>query len=202
MNFKSIFLGFGAGAALVLGSGFSESAHAFGVFDDNPFDANSIDATTFSKAARTTLVEETFGDASSAFRKTLLVSPEDIKAPQTLTFRINNGLSTAIAGYKFSFFNGAGDPVSSLSRITALGGGPFSSTSTTNNAVKFVLANAVDPGSTFDVSFNVNTAGMSSYQTLGILQEAEAVPTPALLPGLVGLGVAALRRKKGSEEEA
>jgi hypothetical protein len=33
-------------------------------------------------------------------------------------------------------------------------------------------------------------------------QDVEAIPTPALLPGLIGMGVAALRRRKGDDSEA
>ncbi|MGB3311865.1 MAG: PTPA-CTERM sorting domain-containing protein [Nodosilinea sp.] len=198
---KSIFLGFGAGAALVLAPIFNESASAFGVFDDNPLDANVVDNVNFSQSTRTTLINETFGDTSSEFSKTLLVTPADLLAQQTLTFRVTNGLSAAIAGYKFSFFNGQGNPVANLSPITSVSGGAFSSVSITNNVVSLVLANAVDVGDNFDVSFSVNTAGLNAFQQFSILQEAQAVPTPALLPGLIGMGVAALRRKKDETAE-
>jgi hypothetical protein len=200
MKLKSILLGFGAGAALVLAPIFNESASAFVVFDNNPRDANVVSNFNFDQSTNTTLVTETFGDTSSEFRKTLLVTPANLLVQQTLTFRITNGLSSAIAGYKFSFFNGQGNPVANLSPITSISGGAFSSLSITNNVVSLVLANAVGTGDNFDVSFGVNTAGLRRFQQFGILQEAQVVPTPALLPGLIGLGVAALRRK--NEEPA
>jgi hypothetical protein len=202
MKLKSVFLGFGAGIALVLAPVFSESANAFLIFDNNPLDANVVDNFNFNQATNTTLVNETFGDTSSEFRKTLFVTPADLLAQQTLTFRITNGLSAAIAGYKFSFFNGQGNPVANLSPITSVSGGPFSSLSITNNAVSIALANAVGTGDNFDVSFSVNTSDLRAFQQFDILQEAQVVPTPALLPGLIGMGIAALRRKdKESAEE-
>lgn len=204
MNLKPIFLSMGAGAALVLSPIFNESANAFAVFDDNVRDANVVNSANFDLATNTTLVNETFGNTNSEFRKTLLVTPADLEAQQTLTFRITNGLSSAIAGYKFSFFDEPGSTVADLFPITSVSGGPFSSFSITNNAVSLVLANAVGTGDNFDVSFNVNTAGLNAFQQFSILQEAQAVPTPALLPGLIGLGVAALRRKdeESTEENA
>lgn len=85
---------------------------------------------------------------------------------------------------------------------TLIGGGQFNTAHASENLTglfKFggqtigrgVLdANRLGPRNT--------TTGVNSYE---ILLAAEPIPTPALLPGLVGMGVAALRRKKDEMAE-
>ncbi|XGB42701.1 MAG: PTPA-CTERM sorting domain-containing protein [Nodosilinea sp. LVE1205-7] len=39
------------------------------------------------------------------------------------------------------------------------------------------------------------------FSDFGVSSNPEAVPTPALLPGLIGMGVAALRKKRQENQE-
>lgn len=50
------------------------------------------------------------------------------------------------------------------------------------------------------VNSNNVTQGVS-HMSLYYRNGGEPIPTPALLPGLIGMGVAALRKKKGDEEQ-
>ena len=50
--------------------------------------------------------------------------------------------------------------------------------------------------SRLSTQFDLNPAGVDNASAFSLTAEAEAVPSPALLPGLIGMGVAALRKRK------
>lgn len=78
-----------------------------------------------------------------------------------------------------------------------------------SNNVSFYL---LDGGTTGLSSFDFNTIGTStnsqntaqnlSHAALYRLETGTPIPTPALLPGLIGMGVAALRKRKGDAQES
>ena len=112
-----------------------------------------------------------------------------------------------------SGFNGDG----AVARLTKIGGGTFyfggfdlvANTygvfpfTVTSNLGNFLNVNSLG-------SVIANWTGVSyvdfgvpsiNYENIGIdnvVVDAAAVPTPALLPGLVGMGIAALRKRKGA----
>ena len=51
------------------------------------------------------------------------------------------------------------------------------------------------------ITFNVNGSNSFAINNLSLNTTATAIPTPALLPGLIGLGVAALRKRKAEAVE-
>lgn len=56
-------------------------------------------------------------------------------------------------------------------------------------------------GQTIGVRYQA-TGGSAGSSKLSGTTSATAVPTPALLPGLIGMGVAAMRKRKGEAEES
>lgn len=68
-----------------------------------------------------------------------------------------------------------------------------------SNRFSFVPDDGFTGFPVFNFTFNGGANSSNAPVTFGALQE---VPTPALLPGLVGMGVAALRRRKQQSEES
>ena len=115
-------------------------------------------------------------------------------APSDFDFdRITLGLDGIDTGIKL---NGFGDN----QLITAtISGVP-------NNAASILAALKADGqliGTLIGASPNGNSIGIpGGFQTqLSLSDQSTAIPTPALLPGLIGLGVAALRKRKAEAAE-
>lgn len=103
--------------------------------------------------------------------------------------------------------------------LAALTGNPyklFTLSKTGQDNIDFFATSAslveFDPGDEFEAIingyFNDGTSGVGSAgvfklrKGIGGDAEFEAIPTPALLPGLIGMGVAVLRKRKKDASEA
>lgn len=105
-----------------------------------------------------------------------------------------------------SFIGGASGPIANFLRVSpnlvfhlssavaSVNGSTasFSFDGTFTNALGAVLASG-ELGTELDLLF---ADAEDQASTFSLTAEAEAVPTPALLPGLIGMGVAALRKRK------
>lgn len=103
----------------------------------------------------------------------------------------------------FGIFFGA-DPLTATFTSLA-GGGIFGPPAPDNEGIGTVPGTytfLVNPGESF--GFYVETADNLSGEGFVTISNFNVtpVPTPALLPGLIGMGVAALRKKRGEAEES
>jgi hypothetical protein len=85
-------------------------------------------------------------------------------------------------------------------RITNQSGGPGSITSA-NSDTDFLLLSGFNPANSFELTANVNFAWTGTPAPNALRYQinvgsASAIPTPALLPGIIGLGVAAWRKRE------
>jgi hypothetical protein len=111
------------------------------------------------------------------------------------TNSFSNFLATISSGSSSTNFTNV---MSSGSNFLLATGDLFGTTSTVN--ISFMPALTGTPGdmSAFAGIVNFDEAGLPGGFFTGTVT---AVPTPALLPGLIGIGVAALRKKQGEESE-
>lgn len=200
MNLKSAVLGVSAATLAASVSVFAASApaHAFLVFSpfgtqldgDDIFDilADPGDRVDFSLSIDT----RAFGSFS--------------KAVSEFTFRFNWD-SNELAIQPTTSFLSPNSPFQTFSRsgnqITLSGGNGISRPGLYElGTISFIALNTVNDGlADFGVRYDVGQlySLQSGFLTQSV--EVQPVPTPALLPGLVGLGVAALRRKKDETAE-
>ena len=107
--------------------------------------------------------------------------------------------------------NPAGNPAEKLLRVTATGGAiqdySFDTTGKSFNDMGWQTVaynfTAIGPSTTLLFTSLINTPYGPALDNVRVSTNAiTPVPTPALLPGLVGLGVAAWRRRQGEAQAA
>ena len=133
----------------------------------------------------------------------------------TLRIRIDNKFSSALSGFSFNVTSGNGNlTANNLSFI----GGVNNFTSASGNGsgkVSISASTALAPTKFDEFLLTLNRTGIGANGGLSLSglqfftggEDAQpirgtfsAVPTPALLPGLIGLGIGALRKKRKQEE--
>lgn len=200
MFFKSVSIGVGAGIAVAAIAVSSTPAHAFVYFTPigSNLDGDAVrDITTSVGATQSFNLNIDFTGLSNV--------------PSSLSFLVNwdadeLGLSSFIPGLTTSLAGSGSSRTITVGGISSPGTGP-STVGTFNFDVLSGLKN--DGLTDFSTSFDLNQIfGNLPVGTSAVISSVEvqptAVPTPALLPGLIGLGVAALRRKseESTEENA
>lgn len=206
MNFKKIGLGLAVTAAITTGIALTEKpAEAISLFSDN-FDTENggSGALNFNGFSKWDVTDGTV---------------DLIPAGGQFDFYPGNGLyidldgSTGNAGilttkttfaagtYNLSFKLGGNARGSAADAVTVnLGLGNFSEVFTLNSG---------DPLTTFVRTITLTSAGKLSFSNAGgdnigaILDDVNltTIPTPALLPGLIGMGLAAMRKRRNEQVE-
>jgi hypothetical protein len=213
MNFKSI--GISATAALTLATGtalMSAPAEAISLTGtitltgDPPASVTIPNLTTVGSSGNVVFNSPTFvttsGDFASLSAFGITINPLPLTLTNTNTFM---GTTTKL--------------------YTSVGANPFINFGTqtlkgVESTLSFVLNPGIFTGTFTNSTFSLSTVGgpligkfvfgsetiangtLTAFQTSNnagyqIALEAEPIPTPALLPGLVGFGIAALRKRKG-----
>jgi hypothetical protein len=194
MNLKSIMTGAAIAATVVTAS----------VVASAPAQAMSIDYSSSTLAKLTNLGSGNFLlDFAPSPNVTLVSSPSP-------AFGTNGG-SLSFADLSLTGTSGGpwiGGPLNDF--ITGFGAAgnfdltSFTLTQTIFNGTPFFLGNfaGIFDGTNVAATGTFDTSGLA-FLTTGKTFSGEIipVPTPALLPGLVGLGVAALRKRKGEGAE-
>jgi len=216
MNFKSTGLKAAIAATVVAGSSFAVA----------PAQAATVGRVSFGGLGQLTSVKKSgnSGDAMIVFKKDAVLkisdTPGDLTgaftgfAGGTATF-FNNSFSTSLKNQaSFITFKSADLLKTITFDLTKFiidpgtgGFGEIGSTSDTRGQFVSRLSGVFNPGATAtDATINafatfkqLNGTGNGGNVTSIVL--STPVPTPALLPGLFGLGVAALRKRKSEESE-
>jgi hypothetical protein len=149
---------------------------------------------------------EDYGGASATGTH-LEILPANASADNYLRLRNRSGSNVVFTSNRstwdsFGFeFVGRSDPNANMNIIFNLvGGGTFSTTLSSllgiagsGNYFSFVTANAGDP--TIESVIFTRTAGSIDIDNVAF----RVVPTPALLPGIIGMGIAALKKRRDGE---
>jgi hypothetical protein len=205
MNTRALGLGLGAAAV------FSAVAAL-----EAPVQAATIEGKTLSFAGAAQLIDTSVGGIATL---DFAESPDGFGTPSGTASNVSTG--TTAFGTFFSTFSINNLQLEKTSATTwSLSGGPVVWLSGLADGIGFTL-DAFDLTQNASNSFEAiisgfftpsNLAGDGGLTAQGGLTldgtsfsaDITAIPTPALLPGLLGLGVAALRKRKqeGSEQEA
>jgi hypothetical protein len=213
MNFKMIGLKTVLTAAIVAtGVVAAASAEALVIAGKANYSATNTLPTTLS-------VDNEFnnGDLTGGFTDVsgLLVNSVEINAGSPISgFNANYGATSAfLSNFKYKDGTGEEDAVLNLlagnqiihTIVNPVGPSLLTSTADFNFTGEIrslsgkLLGTAIGG---FSANRNVNAAGRIVTSNFSLDLDATPVPTPALLPGLLGLGAAALRKRKGEEVEA
>jgi hypothetical protein len=200
MNLKSLMTGAAIAATVVGGSVAVMAPAQAAILTSGAFEIrNNTGATTATNSAGTTFdldfapLPVTFDDAGFSG----LMGPATV---QSLTL---NKTGSTMFGPIANFFTGltlAGDAVT----FDVTSGELFANfTSATRYTVTGdLLGNLISGNSILGVAtLNVNRSSVSNQANFFVTGET-AVPTPALLPALLGMGAAALRKRKSEGSEA
>lgn len=209
MNFKMIGLKTALTAAIVAtGVAAATSAEALVIAGKANYSATNTLPTTLSVDG-----EFNNGDLTGGFTDVsgLLVNSVEINAGSPIPgFNANYG---ATSGFLSNFKYGGQNAVLNLlagnqivhTIVNPIGPSLLTSTADFNFTGEIrslggsLLGTAIGG---FSANRNVNAAGRIVTSNFSLDLDATPIPTPALVPGLLGLGAAALRKRKGEEVEA
>ncbi len=208
MNIKSIGVRTAVIAMAAVGSVVAATPSRAASLAGQTIDAVSI------KGSSATVLGTNLGNPATANITGIDFNNGDIEA--TLG---TGGFSSFIGGLgtikDISFFNGVSSAIDDFITLSnpddasdTLIFDLFSATSQVNNNIAgFVFNGEFSRNGQIiagfgELSTQINLKGNGTDKPSSFSLTGEAVPTPALLPGLVGMGVAALRKRKSAEESA
>lgn len=197
MNFKSLSAGAVIASVVLAGTLASAPAHAFHVeHNENPLDVNSPFNDTSATAENTPVLLATGDDLeiSGALEGTAR-TPSDysdwFKFSTTVSSFLSTGFTsshvpaTSLTAFLYKESDLA-NSVLTLSLTSPGGTGGIANLGNPLAAGNFLVNVVSSSGAKIDYTYDI---------------EANPVPTPALLPGLIGMGVAAWRKRKGEMAE-